>query len=98
LVRKIDGENEILNTRIKEFDPSTLFRDDNYNKTKARLAQIEKSEELTPQEQIRTYREIISDAKARNAKLKQELARLRAQWNATQAPSAGGLPEEDAEE
>jgi tetratricopeptide (TPR) repeat protein len=87
LVGKIDAENEILNTQIKEFDPSTLFRDDNYNKTKARLTQVENSEELTPQEKIRTYREVISEAKARNAKLKQELSSLRARWNSSQTPS-----------
>jgi TolA-binding protein len=80
LVRKIDGENEVLATKIKKFDPSTLFRDDNYNKTKARLAQIEKSEDLTPQEQIKTYREIANEAKTRNEALKKELASLRAKF------------------
>jgi len=87
LVRKIDAENEALATTIKEFDPSTLFRDDNYNKTKARLAQIEKSEDLTPQEQIKTYRDIVSEAKSKNTKLKSELADLRAQWRSRQAPA-----------
>jgi TolA-binding protein len=86
LVRKIDAENEVLTIAIKEFDPSTLFRDDNYNKTKARLAQVEKSEDLTPQEQIKTYRDIVSEAKGKNAKLKKELADLKAQWRARQAP------------
>ena len=87
LVKKIDAENEILATQIKEFDPSTLFRDDNYNKTKARLTQIEKSEDLTPQEQVKTYKEIASEAKSQNAKLKKELADLRALWRARQAPA-----------
>jgi len=86
LVKRIDAENEILATKIKEFDPSTLFKDDNYNKTKARLAQIEKSEELTPQEQVKTYREIISEGKSKNAELKKELKTLQAQWKAKQAP------------
>jgi hypothetical protein len=94
LVSKIDAENEVLATQIKEFDPSTLFRDDNYNKTKARLTQIEKSEDLTPQEQIKTYREISSEAKGKNAKLKKELADLRAQWRSRQAPSPGMEAEE----
>jgi len=89
LVKKIDAGNEILATQIKEFDPTTLFRDDDYNKTKARLTQIEKSEDLTPQEQIKTYREIASEAKSKNAKLKKELADLRARWRAGQAPSSG---------
>jgi len=82
LVNRIDADNVILATTIKEFDPSTLFRDDDYNKTKARLAQIEKSEDLTPQEQVKTYREIASEAKNKNAKLKKELADLRAKWRA----------------
>jgi len=86
LVKKIDADNEILATTITKFDPATLFRDDNYNKTKARLAQIEKSEDLTPQEQIKTYREIASEAKSRNEALKKELASLKAQWRAGQQP------------
>jgi TolA-binding protein len=94
LVKKIDAENAILSTQIKEFDPSTLFRDDNYNKTKARLTQVEKSEDLTPQEQIKIYKEISAEAKGKNAKLKSELANLRAQWKAKQAPppsQTGGM-------
>ena len=86
LVRTIDSENEILATNIKEFDPSTLFRDDHYNRTKARLTQIEASEDLTPQEKLTTYKEIASDAKSRNANLRRELESLRAQWRARQAP------------
>ncbi|MDR0518015.1 MAG: tetratricopeptide repeat protein [Fibromonadaceae bacterium] len=84
LVRKIDSENEVLTTKIKKFDPSTLFRDDHYNKTKARLAQIEKSEDLTPQEQIKTYREIASEAKARNEALKKELSSLKSKYRSSQ--------------
>ncbi|GHV13461.1 hypothetical protein AGMMS49938_08050 [Fibrobacterales bacterium] len=86
LVRTIDAENSILATKITKFDPSTLFRDDDYNKTKARLTQIEKSEDLNSTEQIKTYREIVSEAKAKNAKLKKELADLKAQWKAKNAP------------
>jgi BMFP domain-containing protein YqiC len=89
LVRNIDAENAVLSTQIKEFDPSTLFRDDNYNKTKARLTQVEKSEDLTPQEQIKIYREISAEAKAKNAKLKSELANLKAQLRARQSPTGG---------
>jgi TolA-binding protein len=78
LVKKIDAENEILGVQIKEFDPSTLFRDDHYIKTKARLTQIEKSEELDVQEQYKVYKDIISEGKSKNADLKKELARLKA--------------------
>ncbi|GBU25453.1 hypothetical protein R83H12_02096 [Fibrobacteria bacterium R8-3-H12] len=98
LVKKIDADNEVLATTIREFDPSTLFRDDDYNKTKARLTQIEKSDDLTPQEQIKTYKEIASEAKAKNAKLKQELAGLRAKWRAgTPSYSPGGAGTEAEE-
>ena len=94
LVKKIDAENEILATTIKEFDPSTLFRDDDYNKTKSRLTQIEKSEDLTPQEKMKTYKEIASEGKDRNAKLKRELESLRGQWRAKQAPMPELTPPE----
>jgi hypothetical protein len=86
LVKKIDAENEILNTQIKEFDPSTLFRDDNYIKTKARLTQVEKSEELAVQEQFKIYKDIISEGKNKNTELKKELARLRAIERSRAAP------------
>jgi len=92
LVRRIDAENEILSTTIKEFDPSTLFRDDAYNKTKARLTQITNSEDLTPEEKLKTYKEISSEAKARNAKLKKDLETLRAQWRARNAPPPSYTP------
>ncbi|MDR2580106.1 MAG: tetratricopeptide repeat protein [Fibromonadaceae bacterium] len=87
LVRRIDADNEILATRITKFDPSTLFRDDHYNRTKARLTQIERSEDLTPQEQAKVYREISAEAKSRNERLKRELASLRAQMRAREAPA-----------
>ncbi|MCL2260401.1 MAG: tetratricopeptide repeat protein [Fibromonadales bacterium] len=92
LVKRIDAESEILSTTIKEFDPSTLFRDDVYNKTKARLTQITNSEDLTPEEKLKTYREIGSEAKIRNAKLKKDLENLRAQWRSRSAPPPSYTP------
>ena len=86
LVRRIDENSDALAINIKEFDPSTLFRDDSYNKTKSRLRQIESSEDLTAEEKAKTYREIANEAKARNTKLKAELEKLRAQMRARQAP------------
>ena len=68
-----------MNTKIEKFDPSTLFADPAYFKTKARLEHIAKSEVMTPEEQINTYRDIIKDAKAENEKLKAELADLKKQ-------------------
>jgi len=88
LVKKIDPENEVISIQIKEFDPSTLFRDDHYNKTKARLTQIEKSEELDVQEQYKTYKDIISEGKNKNAELKKELARLKAIERSRAAPTS----------
>jgi len=86
LVKKIDSENEVLSTPIKEFDPSTLFRDDDYIKTKARLTQVEKSEELAVPEQFKIYKDIISEGKSKNAELKKELARLKAIARSREAP------------
>ena len=61
-LKMLDENNETLNTKIEKFDPSTLFADPAYFKTKARLEQISKSEVMTPEEQINTYRDIIKDA------------------------------------
>jgi DNA repair exonuclease SbcCD ATPase subunit len=85
LLKSLDENNETLNTKIEKFDPSTLFSDPAYFKTKARLEQIAKSEVMTPEEQINTYREIIKDAKAENEKLKAELADLKKQLYAGSA-------------
>ena len=84
-MKSLDENNETLNTKIEKFDPSTLFSDPAYFKTKARLEQIAKSEVMTPEEQINTYREIIKDAKAENEKLKAELADLKKQLYAGSA-------------
>jgi hypothetical protein len=88
LLKSLDENNETLNTKIEKFDPSTLFSDPAYFKTKARLEQIAKSEVMTPEEQINTYRDIIKDAKAENEKLKAELADLKKQLAAGSAPAA----------
>ena len=77
-----------MNTKIEKFDPSTLFADPAYFKTKARIEQISKSEVMTPEEKLATYRDIIKEAKAENEKLKKELAELKAQM--APAPSAAG--------
>ncbi|NLB62971.1 MAG: hypothetical protein GX801_02540, partial [Fibrobacter sp.] len=76
LVRDADPENEALSIKIVKFDPTTLFRDTRYFRTKARLEQIAASEVMTAQEQIKTYNDIIKEAKADNKKLKAELAQL----------------------
>jgi len=77
LLKSLDETNEVLETKIEKFDPSTLFSDPAYFKTKARIEQIASSEVMTPEEQIATYRDIIKEAKAENAKLKAELAELK---------------------
>ena len=97
LLKSLDENNETLNTKIEKFDPSTLFSDPAYFKTKARLEQIAKSEVMTPEEQITTYREIIKDAKAENEKLKAELADLQKQLaggSASTSSSAGSSMDE----
>ena len=72
-------------------DPSTLFSDPAYFKTKARIEQISKSEVMTPEERINTFREIIKDAKAEAEKLRAELADLQKQLAA--GVSAASEPE-----
>jgi hypothetical protein len=89
----MDETNETLNTKIEKFDPSTLFADPAYFKTKARIEQISKSEVMTPEEKLATYRDIIKEAKAENEKLKKELAELKAQM--APAPSAAGAAGEE---
>jgi TolA-binding protein len=79
LVRAIDPENESLSIKITEFDPKTLFRDNDHIRITARLTQVEGSEELNPQEKINIYREVLSEGKERRAALLRELEALRAQ-------------------
>ena len=86
-LKSLDETNEANNTKIEKFDPSTLFSDPSYFKTKARLEQIAKSEVMTPEEQLNTYRDIIKDAKAENEKLKAELASLKKQLAPAPAPA-----------
>jgi predicted RNase H-like nuclease (RuvC/YqgF family) len=78
-LKSLDEANEVLATKIEKFDPSTLFSDPTYFKTKARIEQISKSEVMTPEERINTFREIIKDAKAEAEKLRAELADLQKQ-------------------
>lgn len=96
LLKTLDENNETLNTKIEKFDPSTLFADPAYFKTKARIEQIAKSEVMTPEEQITTYRDIIKEAKAENEKLKAELAELKKQLAPAPEPAAEGAAGEGA--
>lgn len=89
LLKSLDENDETLNTKIEKFDPSTLFSDPVYFKTKARIEQIAKSEVMTPEEQIATYRDIIKEAKAENAKLKAELAELKKKLSPVPAATTG---------
>ncbi|MCQ2106804.1 MAG: tetratricopeptide repeat protein [Fibrobacter sp.] len=94
LLKSLDENEETLNTKIEKFDPSTLFSDPAYFKMKARLEQIAKSEVMTPEEQLATYRDIIKEAKAENEKLKAELASLKKQLAPTAAPAASAADDE----
>ena len=94
-LKSLDEANEVLATKIEKFDPSTLFSDPSYFKTKARIEQISKSEVMTPEERINTFREIIKDAKAENEKLKAELEELKKQLMSAPAPSAEPEPSVD---
>lgn len=76
-LKALDASNEALATTIQKFDPSKLFQDPSYFRTKARIEQISSSEVMTPEEQIATYRDIIKEAKAENQNLKDELKTLK---------------------
>jgi hypothetical protein len=85
-VRNADSSNEALAIKIEKFDPTTLFRDTKFFKTKARLEQISNSKVMTAEEQIATYREVIKSSKVENAKLKEEWSALKARLDALNAP------------
>ena len=76
-LRSLDETNEVLSVKIEKFDPTTLFKDPEYFKTKARIEQIASSAVMTPDEKLSTYRDIIEKAKPENKKLKKELAELK---------------------
>ncbi|MCL4101149.1 hypothetical protein SAMN05720766_10374 [Fibrobacter sp. UWH9] len=99
LLKSLDENDEALNTKIEKFDPSTLFSDPAYFKTKARIEQISKSEVMTPEEQIATYRDIIKEAKAEREKLMAELAELKKKLSpvptTTGAGAAAGAADAD---
>lgn len=90
-LKGLDSASEALSVTIQKFDPSKLFQDPSYFRMKARLEQIAKSEVMTPEEQIATYRDIIKEAKEENKKLKEELDLLKQRLAPppTAAPPAG---------
>lgn len=90
-LKTLDSASEVLSVTIQKFDPSKLFQDPAYFRMKARLEQIAKSEVMTPEEQIATYRDIIKEAKEENKKLKEELDLLKKRLAPppTAAPPAG---------
>jgi len=89
-LKTLDSANATLAVKVTKFDPSKLFQDPEYFKTKARIEQIAKSEVMTPEEQIATYRDIIKEAKAENAKLKEELQLLLKRLAPAPAPAPAG--------
>ena len=92
-LKSLDSTNATLAVKITKFDPSKLFQDPKYFKTKARIEQIAKSEVMTPEEQIATYRDIIKEAKAEKEKLNEELQLLlkRLAPAPTPAPVGSGI-------
>ena len=99
LLKSLDENDEALQTKIEKFDPSTLFSDPAYFKTKARIEQISKSEVMTPEEQIATYRDIIKEAKAEKEKLMAELAELKKKLSPVPTTTgAGAAGAADADE
>lgn len=91
-LKSLDETNEALAVKIEKFDPSTLFQDPAYFKTKARIEQIAASTVMTPEEKIATYRDIIAEAKAEGEKLMKELKELRAKLAPPPPPAGAAAP------
>ncbi len=89
LLRSLDESNEALSIKIEKFDPSTLFQDPEYFKTKARIEQIAASEAMSPEEKLATFKKIAEEAKAEQAKLKKQLKVLKARLAPPPEPAAG---------
>ncbi len=92
LVRSADTTNEALAIKIQKFDPTTLFRDPTFFKSKGRLEQIAASKVMTPEEQLTTYRDILKEGKAANEKLKAELQELQSRLRSSSAPAPSPTP------
>lgn len=88
-LKTLDEANEVLSTTIEKFDPSTLFADPAYFKMKARLEQIEKSDAMSIEEKVMTYRQIVKESKEENEKLLAELADLK---KALENPTPVSIP------
>lgn len=90
LLKTLDENNEALAIKIEKFDPSTLFHDEPYIKTKARIENISASESMTPEEKLKTFQSIAEEAKAETEKLKKQLKVLKARLAPAPTPAADG--------
>jgi hypothetical protein len=83
-VKAISDTSSALQIKITKFDPSTLFRDPAYLKTKTRLEQISGTSDdmISKNEKIAAYKEIIKDGQDLQAKLQAELKELKAKIKA----------------
>lgn len=93
LLKTLDESNEALAIKIEKFDPSTLFQDPEYFKTKARIEQIAASEAMSADEKLATFKQIAEEAKAETEKLRKQLKVLKARL--APPPAAAGAGADD---
>lgn len=89
-VKLADETNVALAIKIEKFDPATMFNDNIVFKLTGQLENIKKSSDMTPSEKLRTYEDIIKDAKKRNSKLMKTVKALRAKLAPVPVPGAPG--------
>ncbi len=89
-VLEINPDHETLALKIEKFDPSTLFKDPEYFKQKARIEQLQKTSDqiVSVNEKKTIYQDIITKAESAQADLKKTIAQLKAKL--APKPAAAG--------
>lgn len=86
----IDETNETNKLTWEKIDPSKLFQDKIYFKSKARIEQIFGSTAMSDNEKVETLKKIAADAKAASVELKKQVDALRAKL--APVPAEGAAP------
>ncbi|MGL1900498.1 MAG: hypothetical protein OCC49_00080 [Fibrobacterales bacterium] len=89
-VQEINPDHETLALTIEKFDPSTLFKDPEYFKQKARIEQLQKTsvQIVSVGEKKQIFQDIIEKAMASQIDLKKQVAELKAKL----APQPTAVP------
>lgn len=86
----LDETNETNKLTWEKIDPSKLFQDKIYFKSKSRIEQIFSSTAMSDSEKVETLQKITAEAKAAAVELKQQVTALRAKL--APVPAAGETP------